>query len=79
MDAHEREAAAAAEGMQEIYGRHTEHAVGDTVTFKLVGWLTPKVGQVEGVSSGNQPRSVEYLVRSGDRTWLVMPGEILIH
>ena len=77
MDAHEREAAAAAEGMQELYGRPPEHAVGDTVTFQLTGWMTPKVGTIEGVSSGSTAGSAEYLIRSGDRTWLVMDAVIL--
>ena len=77
MDAHEREAAAAAEGMQEIYGRPPEHAVGDTVTFQLVGWLTRKVGTIEAISCGSTAGAAEYLIRSGDRTWLVMDTEIV--
>lgn len=82
MDANERmpgdaEAAAAAEGMQELYGRPAEHAVGDTVTFQLTGWATPKQGQIDAISGGRCGGCCEYLIRSGDRTWLVMDTEIL--
>ena len=65
MDAHEREALGAAEGMQDVYGgpKPAEHAVGDTVTFQLVGWLTRKVGQIEGISTGSTAGSAEYLMR----------------
>lgn len=38
MDAHEREANAAVAGMQEVYGRQPEHAIGDSV------WFYPAVG-----------------------------------
>jgi hypothetical protein len=80
MDANERmpgdaEAAAAVEGMQEIYGRpRAEHAVGDSVTFQIVGWSTPKTGRIEGVTG--QPGSQRFLIRAGDRSWLVAESEI---
>jgi hypothetical protein len=80
MDANERmpgdaEAAAAVEGMQEVYGRpRMEHAVGDSVTFRIVGWSTPKTGRIEGVTG--KPGGQRFLIRAGDRSWLVAESEI---
>lgn len=67
------EAAAAAAAMQETYGRRLEHAVGDTVTFRLVGDDAPKTGKVEGVAESGS----DYLIHADGRLWFVTEAEIL--
>lgn len=52
MDAHQNEAAAAAAGMQDVYGRpSTEHAVGDRLWFRLGDWPCPRPGRVTDVTA----------------------------
>lgn len=77
MDATDRmpgdaEAAGAAAAMAETYGERVAHAVGDTVTFQLEGWTSPRQGQVDAVedATGN------LLVQSGGRSYVVFPSEL---
>ena len=79
MDATERmpgdaEAAAAAEGMGDVYGRRPQIAIGDTVSFTLDG--VTKSGKVDGISDGPSPGSLFYLVAADGRTWLVHDREL---
>lgn len=67
------EALAAIAGMAETYGRSVEHAVGDSLTFRLVGWEAPRVGRVEGVATDGDG----YIVASGGMSWFVTEAEIL--
>lgn len=72
------EADAAGQAMAELYGRKGEHAVGDSVTFKLLGWSTPRIGRIERISGGRLANSSEYLIKDSTtgRTWLVAETEI---
>ena len=76
MDAHANEYAAAVAGMTETYGKQRsvdDHAIGDSVTYRLSGWSdrSSERGQVVG-HAGNV-----LLVWADREIVRVLPNEVL--